>query len=51
MKHKIEMKMTYAEFPGSVLDQIEAGSDLEVYYEDVKDADFVLVHCSMRKPL
>ena len=30
----------YADFPGSVLDQIEAGSDLEVYYEDVKDADF-----------
>ncbi len=27
-------------FQGSVLDQIEAGSDLEVYYEDVKDADF-----------
>lgn len=24
----------------SVLDQIEAGSDLEVYYEDVKDVDF-----------
>ena len=30
----------YADFPGSALDQIEAGSDLEVYYEDVKDADF-----------
>lgn len=30
----------YADLPGSVLDQIEAGSDLEVYYEDVKDADF-----------
>lgn len=30
----------FADFPGSVLDQIEAGSDLEVYYEDVKDADF-----------
>lgn len=30
----------YADFPGSVLDQIEAGSDLGVYYEDVKDVDF-----------
>lgn len=26
--------------PGIVLDQMEAASDLEVYYEDVKDEDF-----------
>lgn len=30
----------YSNLPGDVLDQIEAGSDLEVYYEDVKEADF-----------
>ena len=30
----------YADIPGQVLDQIEAGSDLESYYDDVHEADF-----------
>lgn len=30
----------YKDVPGIVLDQMEAASDLEVYYEDVKDEDF-----------
>lgn len=30
----------YEDVPGIVLDQMEAASDLEVYYEDVKDEDF-----------
>lgn len=30
----------YSNLPGIVLDQLEAASDMEQYYEDVKDADF-----------
>lgn len=30
----------YKDVPGIVLDQMEEASDLEVYYEDVKDEDF-----------
>src|SRR5690625_1134374 len=30
----------YADLPGQVLDQIEAASDLEQYYEDVTESDF-----------
>lgn len=30
----------YEDVPGIVLDQMEAASDLEGYYEDVKDGDF-----------
>lgn len=30
----------YSNLPGVVLDQLEAASDMEQYYEDVKDGDF-----------